>query len=80
MNEDLKNRLKTKIVENCGKIAKAKQDKKAQSAAWAAIIKKLVSMENVILEALNQSDENILIERFGEFYQTEIGIRKEHDR
>jgi hypothetical protein len=77
MNEDLKSRLKTKVVENCGKIAKAKLDKKASNKGFAELIKKLVHIESVILEALNRNDENILIDRLGEFYQSELGIRKE---
>ena len=77
MNDDLKNRLKTKVVLNCGQIAKAKLDKKASNKEFSDLIKKLTHLEAVILEALAQNDENILIDRLGEFYQNELGIRKE---
>ena len=75
MTPDLRDKLKEALVRNGSKLAVVKSDKKAETASYNLVIKRLVKIESAILRALNANNETPLIDEFGEFYLQEIGVK-----
>jgi len=74
MNEDLRGKLKNKLVSNGVKLAMTKKQKATMAKAQNDLIKKLTAVQEAIIEALDVNDEEVLVGRFGDFYRNELGL------
>jgi len=74
MNEDLRGKLKNKLVSNGVKLAMTKKQKATMAKAQNDLIKKLTAVQEAIIESLDVNDEEVLVGRLGDFYRNELGL------
>lgn len=72
----LQEKLNAKLVDLTCQINQTEIDKKAQMSAYGELIKSLEKRTRVISKALKKNDESILVDYYGEFYSSELGLEK----
>ena len=75
LNDELKEKLKKKLVDITCTIQQSKDDKKTQMGAITELIKTLEKRQRAISRAVKNNDEDELISTFGEFYLDELGLK-----
>jgi Tfp pilus assembly protein PilF len=75
IEQQLREKLADKLVDITCQIDQKEIDKKTFMAAYSELIKSLERQTKVISKALKKNDDTILIDNYGEFYQTELGLK-----
>ena len=75
MQEDVREKLKNKLVELTCKMRATTDEKKEMAAGFASVIKEQKKKIDAISVAISSSDETVLESYFGEEYAAVLGIK-----